>query len=172
MSRRFDLSGIDTEQIGWVLQALAASDIEECEIEQGEFRLSVKRTVRDGARPNEAGSDLRPAEETTSNQAVEVQASAVGVFYRAEQGPGASGVEAGARVKSGEIIGRIEVMGIPHNVTAPCDGVIESLLVEDGQAVEYGQPLVTICPSVHGSGPDDGQQLQAQQAAASAKADG
>jgi biotin carboxyl carrier protein len=63
---------------------------------------------------------------------------AVGVFQ-----PAASAI-AGARVQSGDRLGVVEVLGVPHEVLAPADGVVAATLVEAGHAVEYGQELVRI----------------------------
>jgi acetyl-CoA carboxylase biotin carboxyl carrier protein len=63
---------------------------------------------------------------------------AVGVFQPA------SGAEAGAKVRSGDRLGVVEVLGVPHEVLAPADGVIGETLVEAGHAVEYGQDLVRL----------------------------
>ena len=63
---------------------------------------------------------------------------AVGVFQ-----PAATTV-AGARVQSGDRLGVVEVLGVPHEVLAPSDGVVATTLVEGGHAVEYGQELVRI----------------------------
>ena len=63
---------------------------------------------------------------------------AVGIFQ-----PGSAAV-AGARVKAGERLGAVDILGIPQDVVAPADGIVTSILVEGGTAVEYGQELVGI----------------------------
>ena len=63
---------------------------------------------------------------------------AVGVFQpRAD-------LTAGSRVRSGDRIGAVDMLGIPQEVTAPADGILGASLVEAGQAVEYGQELIVI----------------------------
>ncbi len=141
MSKDFDLDGIDGEQIGRLMELLARSDVTELEIEQGEHSLSLKRTLRQ--RSSEQDAPGLPYSEDRDEPAV-VVAPAVGVFYRSERRSGPPKVEAGAKIKAGEVLGRIEVMGIPHHVFSTHDGVVEDFLVEDGQAVEYGQPLVAL----------------------------
>ncbi len=136
----FDLDGIDGEQIGRLMELLARSDVTELEIEQGEQSLFLKRTIRRQATPE--GPAL-PSDEVRDEPVV-IVAQAVGVFYRSERRAGAPKAEVGARVKVGDVLGRIEVMGIPHIVLSTHDGVVDGFLVEDGQAVEYGQPLVAI----------------------------
>ena len=63
---------------------------------------------------------------------------AVGVF---QPGPRAT---AGTRVRSGDGLGVVDVLGVPEEVTAPADGLVGEVLVEGGTAVEYGQELIVI----------------------------
>ena len=63
---------------------------------------------------------------------------AVGVFH---PGPRAA---AGTRVRSGDALGSVDVLGVPQEVLAPADGIVATTLVEGGTAVEYGQELVRI----------------------------
>jgi biotin carboxyl carrier protein len=51
---------------------------------------------------------------------------------------------AGARVRGGDRIGAIDVLGIPHEIVAPTDGILGATLVEPGDPVEYGQDIVEI----------------------------
>jgi len=75
---------------------------------------------------------------------------AVGVFQ-----PAAT-LSAGHRVRAGDRLGVVDMLGVPHEVLAPADGVVGSTLVEAGHAVEYGQELVRIelteRPDAAGSG--------------------
>jgi biotin carboxyl carrier protein len=63
---------------------------------------------------------------------------AVGVFH---PGPKAA---SGTRVRDGESLGSVDVLGVPQDVTAPGDGIVATTLVEGGTAVEYGQELVQL----------------------------
>jgi biotin carboxyl carrier protein len=53
-------------------------------------------------------------------------------------------VPAGTRVRAGDRLGAVDVLGVPQEVTAPADGIVMATLVEADQAVEYGQPLVEL----------------------------
>jgi biotin carboxyl carrier protein len=63
---------------------------------------------------------------------------AVGVFH-----PG-SRAATGTRVRNGDSLGTVDVLGVPQDVTAPADGIVATALVEGGTAVEYGQELVRL----------------------------
>jgi biotin carboxyl carrier protein len=63
---------------------------------------------------------------------------AVGVFH---PGPRAA---SGTRVRDGDALGTVDVLGVPQDVVAPGDGIVATTLVEGGTAVEYGQELVRL----------------------------
>jgi len=54
------------------------------------------------------------------------------------------GLAAGARVRSGDRLGTIDVLGVRHELVAPADGIVGATVVEPGDPVEYGQPVVEI----------------------------
>jgi len=73
-----------------------------------------------------------------------VKSPMVGTFYRSSS-PGAKAyVEVGSQVKEGETICIIEAMKILNEIEADKSGTITRILCENGQAVEYGQPLFMI----------------------------
>ena len=73
-----------------------------------------------------------------------VKSPMVGTFYRASAPGAKSFVEVGSQVKEGETICIIEAMKILNEIEADKSGTITEILCENGQAVEYGQPLFTI----------------------------
>ena len=81
---------------------------------------------------------------STQDAANVITAPLVGTFYRAP-GPGeAPFVEAGQSVKVGDVVGIIEAMKLMNEITATKDGVVETILVEDGELVEFGKPLIRL----------------------------
>ena len=80
-------------------------------------------------RPGDGGSELHRVVATSP---------AVGVFQpRAD-------LSSGSRVRNGDRLGAVDMLGIPQEVVAPADGILGASLVEAGQAVEYGQELIVI----------------------------
>jgi len=146
MGPLFDLDGIDALEIGRLMELLAGSDVEECEIERGEFRLSLRRTVRDDRTPRQPSSRSSEPEDAIGEEKLVIRAPAVGVFTRGEKNSKSPKVEVGSRVGARDVVGYIEVMMVPHSVHAERDGIVDSFLVEDGEPVEYGQPLVALRP--------------------------
>lgn len=73
-----------------------------------------------------------------------VRAPIVGTFYRAPAPEAAPFVEVGDRVKPGEVLCIIEAMKLMNEIESEVAGVIKEILVENGQPVEYDQPLFVI----------------------------
>lgn len=80
--------------------------------------------------------------EETSGTAIE--APLVGTFYSAPSPDEAPFVTVGQKVKKGDVVGIIEAMKLMNEITAPCDGIIEAVDVENGQMVEFHQVLMRI----------------------------
>ena len=83
-----------------------------------------------------------PAEAAVAGHVV--KSPMVGTFYRASSPGGKPFVEVGNQVKEGETICIIEAMKILNEIEADKSGTITRILGENGQAVEYGQPLFVI----------------------------
>jgi acetyl-CoA carboxylase biotin carboxyl carrier protein len=73
-----------------------------------------------------------------------IKSPMVGTFYRASS-PGAKPlVDVGTQIKEGEPVCIIEAMKIMNEIEADCSGKVTRILVENGQAVEFGQPLFIV----------------------------
>jgi len=68
----------------------------------------------------------------------------VGTFYSASSPDGDAFVKAGDRVKKGQVLGIIEAMKLMNEIESEYDGVVEAILVNNEEVVEYGQPLFRI----------------------------
>jgi len=93
------------------------------------------------AAPAAAPAAAAPAAEAPVETGHIVKSPMVGTFYRASS-PGAKAfAEVGDTVKAGQAVCIIEAMKIMNEIEADIDGTITKILVENGQPVEYGQPL-------------------------------
>jgi len=87
-----------------------------------------------------------PAGEVAEAKGTRVESPSVGLFWRAPS-PGAPPfVELGGRVAAGDTVAIVEVMKLMNHVPSPVDGVVTAILVENGGAVEFGQPIVVVDP--------------------------
>ena len=93
-----------------------------------------------GTAPQPAAAPAEPPAETGHA----VKSPMVGTFYRSSSPGGKSYVEVGSQVKEGEPVCIIEAMKIMNEIEADRSGTVTKILAENGQAVEFGQPLFVI----------------------------
>ena len=152
---------MDLRKLKTLIDLVQQSGIAELEITEGEERVRISRgsagqapgpvqayTLPQGpATPVTAGAPAAaaaaaPAEaEAPAPEGHVIKSPMVGTFYRSSA-PGAKAfVEIGQAVKAGDTICIIEAMKLLNEIEADQDGVVKAVLVENGQPVEYGEPL-------------------------------
>ncbi|GAB4328746.1 MAG: acetyl-CoA carboxylase biotin carboxyl carrier protein [Candidatus Zixiibacteriota bacterium] len=97
-----------------------------------------------------APAPTAPAKETASPESsnlVEIKAPMVGTFYRAPAPNAPPFVDVNQTVKAGDVLCIIEAMKLMNEIEAEQSGRIVKILVENGQPIEYGQPLFLLDPS-------------------------
>ena len=88
-----------------------------------------------------AAAPTAPAEPPAGQEGHVVKAPMVGTFYRSPSPDAKAFVEVGQTVKEGQTICIIEAMKLMNEIETDASGVVKAILVENGQPVEYGQPL-------------------------------
>jgi acetyl-CoA carboxylase biotin carboxyl carrier protein len=145
---------MDLRKLKKLIDLVEESGISELEITEGEEKVRISRVTQ----PMHAPSYMMPGhyapapalaapaapavvEEAAIPEGHVVRSPMVGTFYRAPS-PGAKVfVEVGQSVNSGDTICIIEAMKLLNEIEADQGGVIKAILVENGQPVEYGEPL-------------------------------
>jgi acetyl-CoA carboxylase biotin carboxyl carrier protein len=143
---------MDLKNIKAIYGFLKGTDIVELEVEGPDGKVRVKRAfkVEAGERPAEVHKAPLPAEETNreepqkSENIKTITSPMVGTFYSAPSPEAPPFVEAGSIVKGGQGLCIIEAMKILNEIESEYNGKIVSILVENGQPVEYGEPLFHI----------------------------
>ncbi|MBT3147070.1 acetyl-CoA carboxylase biotin carboxyl carrier protein [Neptunomonas phycophila] len=148
---------MDIRKVKKLIELLEESNINEIEIKEGEesVRISRASSVVPQMMQMPAMAAPAPAAAPAAPAAVEAPAEAqfnghvvkspmVGTFYRSPSPSSPAFIEVGKTVKAGDVICIVEAMKMMNQIEADKSGVIESILVEDGQPIEYDQPLVTI----------------------------
>jgi acetyl-CoA carboxylase biotin carboxyl carrier protein len=131
------------------LAAIQGSSIAELEVEWEDGHLRLHRDSSAGTMPFEPVSEASaPADDR-----IVVISEHVGVFHGGAGGPFP---RPGAWVGAGTQLGEIETLGIRNPVTAAVDGRLEDVLVDDGAAVEYGQPIANLRPEARPTEPSAG----------------
>lgn len=152
---------MDLRKLKTLIDLVSESNVSELEITEAEGKV---RIVKSGgnvvqqfvaapmqAAPVQAAAPVAAAPAAAEAPAAlaavavhQVKSPMVGTFYRASS-PGAKAfVEVGAQVKEGETLCIIEAMKILNEIEADKSGTVTRILVDNGQAVEYGQPLFVI----------------------------
>ena len=140
---------IDQEAIETLTKLLEGSELTELEYQQGDEKIKLKKApapVVEAVAPVAMSSDDQPvrAPRTDVVEGHTINATTVGIFYTAKSPQEPPYVQVGDEVKQGQIVGVIEAMKVFTNVVADVDGVVERVLVNNEEGVEYGQPLIQI----------------------------
>ncbi len=156
---------MDLRKLKKLIDLVQESGIAELEVKEGEESVRITRAVgtqqtvylpQSGLNsmqqtPAESGSTGRLLESSIATEAGPapvdghtVKSPMVGTFYRSATPGGKSFVDVGQAVTEGETLCIIEAMKLMNEIEADATGVITQILVENGQAVEYGQPLFVI----------------------------
>lgn len=146
---------MDIRKVKKLIELLETSDIAEIEIKEGEEAIRISRnssvttTVAAPAAapvaapaPSPAEAEEKPAPQATSG--LVVSSPMVGTFYRSPSPSSPPFVEVGTHVKAGDVVCIVEAMKMMNQIEAEKAGIIEAILVNDGEPVEFDQPLVTI----------------------------
>ena len=141
---------VDTALIRELAELLAANDLSEIEVEDGERKIKVKRggAVVHHPAPAPAAAPAAPAaapEPAPAAAPVDaVKSPMVGTVFLAPE-PGAKPfVTVGQPVKEGDTLMIIEAMKVMNPIQAPKSGTVQQIMVSDAQPVEFDQPLVVI----------------------------
>jgi acetyl-CoA carboxylase biotin carboxyl carrier protein len=137
-------SVVDAELVETLARILTRLGLSEIEIAQGDTKIRVARQITAAPAPAAA----LPASAAGSPAAAEapgaVKSPMVGTAYLRASPEAPPFVEIGSVVKAGDKLLLVEAMKTFNEIVAPVAGTVISILVEDGQPVEYGQPLFVI----------------------------
>lgn len=162
---------MDLDEIKQILDMMREHDLAEFELERDNIKLRLRKNSVGGwngalpqmqpvpyvtappvaaSRPPD-GTAATPPILTPANEDIDLaimKSPIVGTFYRATE-PGAPPfADVGQTVKKGQVLCIIEAMKLMNEINAECDGEVVKVYVENGQAVQYGERLFAIKPSL------------------------
>ena len=143
---------MDLRKIKTLIDLVQQSGISELEITEGEERVRISRHGAPGTYapvPMAASTFVLPAEAGPAPGLIEptghtLKSPMVGTFYRCPSPGTPSFIEVGQTVTKGQTLCIIEAMKLLNEIESDAAGVVKAILVENGQPVEYGQPLFII----------------------------
>ena len=149
-------SPIDPELVRELAELLNQTDLTEIEVEKGDLRVRVARNISTTVQVPAAAPMVAMPAPVAASAATPVEAKPtaahpgavpspmVGTAYRRPSPDAKPFVEIGSVVKQGERILLVEAMKTFNDIVAPRAGKVTAIMVEDGQPVEYGEPLLVI----------------------------
>jgi acetyl-CoA carboxylase biotin carboxyl carrier protein len=149
---------MDIRKIKKLIELLEESDVEELEIHEGDdsVRISRRREQLVAAQPAPQYAAPAPQPQTPDPEPREkpeasdkpsghtVNSPMVGTFYEAPSPTAKAFVEVGQQVKVGDVVCIVEAMKMMNQIETDKSGTVTEILVENGQPVEFGQPLIVI----------------------------
>jgi acetyl-CoA carboxylase biotin carboxyl carrier protein len=152
---------MDLRKLKTLIELVETSGIAELEIQEGEERVRITRSHGAGLAPIAAAQPVVAvaahgsaapalpgaapvAAEPAKDEGHVVKSPMVGTFYRAATPGAKSFVEVGDAVQEGATLCIVEAMKLMNEIEADKGGVVKAILVENGQPVEFGQPLFVI----------------------------
>ncbi|KAA0694825.1 acetyl-CoA carboxylase biotin carboxyl carrier protein [Halopseudomonas laoshanensis] len=150
---------MDIRKVKKLIELLEESGIDELEIHEGEESVRISRHSKQVAAPQHyyapppsapapaaapvaAAPMIEPAPAEPSGHLV--RSPMVGTFYRSPSPAAGSFVEVGQSVKAGDVLCIVEAMKMMNHIEADKSGVIQAILADNGQPVEFDQPLFSI----------------------------
>jgi len=154
---------MDIRKVKKLIELIETSDVAEIEIKEGEESVRISRSSSSAPVPVAYQAAPAPLPQAASAAPVPEPARAsepaspepaargnallspmVGTFYRAPSPSSPPFVEIGQTVEEGDVVCIVEAMKMMNQIEAEQSGVIEAILVEDGEPVEFDQPLIRI----------------------------
>ncbi len=154
-------TGLTLEEMTALIKAVSESNLDSFDYREGDFSLSLhaskgyvqtiqtpvgnvaSMSVPDISQAMAQASEAASGEDDEDNVFV-IKSPLVGTFYSAPAQDSDPFVKIGDRVKKGQVLAIVEAMKMMNEIESDCDGVISDILVANGEAVEFGQPLFKI----------------------------
>ena len=138
---------IDKKLIKELVDHLQEFNLTELEYQEGQTKIKVSKASK-GIEQIKSAAVVSPNKavlsESGDSDGVRIKSPIIGTAYLSPE-PGAKKfIEVGDKIKKGQTIMIVEAMKTMNHVPSTSDGIVKKILVNDGQPVEFGQPLVTL----------------------------
>ena len=138
---------IDKKLIKELVDNLKEFELTELEYQEGQTKIKVSKASK-GIEQVKTSAIVSPnksvLKSSNENEGIRIKSPIIGTAYLAPE-PGAKKfIEVGDKIKKGQTVMIVEAMKTMNHVPSTTDGIVEKILVEDGQPVEFGQTLVLL----------------------------
>lgn len=144
---------MEVNQIINLIQTVSNSNLSSFTYEEGDCRLSLKKhekttVIENNAihASNDITTEVEQSNRKSQSDQIIIESPMVGTFYAAKSENSEPYIGVGDVVKKGQIVGIIEAMKLMNEVESEYDGVVEEILVNNQDVVEFGQPLIVLKP--------------------------
>jgi len=144
---------MDLRKIKKLIEMLQESDLNEIEVKEGEesVRINRKKEVHVSSMPQVAMNApvqeqqiSQPTAQEIPSDLISVKSPMVGTFYRSPAPGKPPFIEIGQKISVGDVVCIVEAMKMMNQVKSDVEGIIKEIHIEDGQAVEFDQILISI----------------------------
>ena len=138
---------IDKKLIKELVDYLSEFNLTELEYQEGQTKIKVSKASK-GIEQSKTGAVVSPNKavlsETDDSEGIRVKSPIIGTAYLAPEPGGKKFVNVGDKIKKGQTVMIVEAMKTMNHVPSTSDGTVKKVLVNDGQPVEFGQPLIIL----------------------------
>ena len=134
---------IDKKIIAELTEYLKEFNLSEIEYAEGTTKVKVSRSITSSSTAI-APSETKKKQEVLESNGTNITSPIVGTAYLAPEPGGKKFVEVGQKIKKGQTIMIVEAMKTMNHVPSTLDGIVDKILVKDGEPIEFGQPLISI----------------------------
>ena len=138
---------IEKKLIKELVDNLKEFNLSELEYQDGQTKIKVSRTLK-GIEQTKTSAVVSPNKtvlnNSDSNEGVRIKSPIIGTAYLAPEPGAKTFIKIGDKIKKGQTVMIVEAMKTMNHVPSTSDGEVKKILVEDGQAVEFGQTLVLL----------------------------
>jgi len=146
---------MDLRKIKKLIEMLQESDLNEIEVKEGEESVRINRKKEVHISPSAPQVSISPpkqqqaisspaTEQESTSELASITSPMVGTFYRSPAPGKPAFVEIGQKIKVGDVVCIVEAMKMMNQVKSDMDGIVREIHIEDGQPVEFDQPLISI----------------------------
>ena len=155
-------TGLTIDEMTTLIKAVSDSNLDSFDYKEGSFSISLHAakgliqatqiqpgnvsaiSVPDISMAMAQAAETASGTEEDDENVFVIKSPLVGTFYAAPAADSAPFVKIGDRVKKGQTLAIVEAMKMMNEIESDCDGMISEILVNNGEAVEFGQPLFKI----------------------------